>query len=53
MSGDTFHLYRAFNSRMDEPLCTAEVRKETHKALIEIGEYYRKAVLTLEPERPN
>ena len=51
--GDKLIQHRSFTSRIDQPLCTGEVRKETHKALIEIGEYYRRAVLHLAPEQVN
>ena len=51
--GDRFIQHREFRSEIDQPLCTGEVRRETHKALIEIGEYYSRAVLRLEPESTN
>jgi len=51
--GDRFIQHREFRSELDQPLCTGEVRRETHKALIEIGEYYARAVLHLEPEGTN
>ena len=48
--GDRFIQHREFKSAIDQPLCTGDVRKETHNALIQIGEYYRRAVIWLEPE---
>jgi transglutaminase-like putative cysteine protease len=51
--GDRFIQHREFRSRIDQPLCTGNVRKETHNALIQIGEYYRRATLWLEPEQTN
>ena len=47
--GDRFIQHREFRSEIDQALCTGELRKETHKALIQIGEYYRRAALWLEP----
>ena len=50
----TLHLqHREFRSELDQALCTGEVRKETHKALIQIGEYYRRATLWLAPKGAN
>lgn len=48
--GDKFIQHREFRSQIDQALCTGDVRRETHKAMIQIGEYYRRATLWLEPE---
>ena len=48
--GDRFIQHREFRSEIDQPLCTGEVRRDTYKALIQIGEYYRRAALWLAPE---
>jgi hypothetical protein len=51
--GDRFIQHREFRSEIDQPLCMEDVRKETYKAVIQIGEYHRRATLWLEPEQTN
>lgn len=51
--GDRFIQHREFRSQIDQPLCTNDVRRNTYKAMIQIGDYYRRATLSLQPEQTN
>lgn len=51
MDGDRVIQKTEFTTRIDQPLCTGNVRKETQKVLLQIGNYHGRAVIWLEPER--